>query len=359
MTRRRGIPGRFHWRLLALVAAINLSAGVGMLSAQTVIVKGAKVGSTIDLVVNATAAGSATADASGFTTIVAGQGASGKPQIDALVYVDQCGDRHKVLILERGRDTPPLEEGCDRQEITGLFVVRPTSTLVVDVSTGSPSLLLRQGRFDPTKGPRAWSASPDGLVVFGGGTYARFKNASASTCGDVSSCTSHDSGFGYTAGAAFWFLPYLAAEGTYVKPKNLTASGSGSKYTFNSSTDLDVLTVAGLVGVPLGPARIFGKAGATYHHALFSTTETIDDTTVTVDGVEQTFPGGTQTLEFETGGWSWMFGGGVELWFTRIVGVYSEVEWLSLKGKDLNGGEGVMDEKVFQVLLGGRLHIGR
>jgi hypothetical protein len=359
MRRRDRVPLCSAWRLLALATVIDVGMGVGTLSAQTVVVRGAKIGSTVDLVLNAAAVGSATVGESGFTTLVAEQPPDAKPQIDALIYVDQCDDRHRVLIIERGRSAPPLESGCDRSEITGLFIVRPTSTLVVDVSTPSPSLLLRQGRYNPARGSRASATAPGGLVIFGGGTFGKFKSGSVWSCGDVSGCSGSDSGLGYTAGVAFWVVRFLAAEATYVKPVDVTARGLGTGYRFDSSTDADVLTVAAVVGIPAGSARIYGKAGGTYHHALFTTNETIRDSTITVDGVEQTVPGGTQTLQFQTEGWSWMFGGGVEVWLNRLFGWYGEAEWLSLKGKDMDGGEGVMNDKAFQFLFGARLHIGR
>lgn len=359
MTGRHGTPVASPWRLLALVAVLIVVVGVRAPAAQTVIVKGAPVGSTVELVLNTAAVGSAPADRSGYTTLVVGQSANAKPEIDALVFVDQCGNRQRVLIVERGQPAAPLDSACVRREVTGLFVVRPISTLVVDVGVPNPTLLLRQGRFDPTSGPRVWTPSPAGLVVFGGGTYAAFDLATAAACGNVSNCAGVDSGFGYTFGVAYWFLPFLAAEATYLKPASTNAMGVGSNYNFANSLDADVLTVAGTAGYPVGPVRIYGKAGATYHRALFATTETIDDSTITIDNVPQTVPGGTQTLEFRTGGWGWIFGGGLEVWLNRTVGAYGEVGWASLKGKDLDGGEGVMDDKLFLILFGARVHLGR
>ena len=52
-------------RLLSVAAALVLTAGSGTAAAQTLYVRRVPVGSTVDLVVNTTKAGSATADAGG------------------------------------------------------------------------------------------------------------------------------------------------------------------------------------------------------------------------------------------------------------------------------------------------------
>jgi hypothetical protein len=358
MTRRQATRADAPW-LLVLAAVIDLIVGIGVSAAQTVIVKNAPPGSTVELVLNAAPVGSTAASSSGYTTLAVGQSANSKPEIDALVFVDLCDNRRRVLIVERGLQAAPLEPECVRREITGLFVVRPISTLVVDVGGPIPTLLLRQGRFDPASGPRSWRPAPTGLVVFGGGSYTAFKDARAAVCGNVDNCSGADSGVGYTFGIAYWLLPFIAAEATYLKPANATAIGTGANYDFSNVVDADVLIVAGVAGLPVGPLRVYGKGGMTYHRALFATTETIDDSTITIDGVAQTIPGGTQKLEFQTGGWGWMFGGGLEAWMNRTFAIYGEFGWVALKGKDLDGGEGVMDDTLIQVLFGARVHLGR
>jgi len=155
MTRRQGTRTHAPWRLVIFAAAFDLLAGAGVAAAQTVIVKNAPSGSTVELAWNTATVGSAPANPSGFTTIIVGA-ANTKPELDALVFVDACGERRRVLIVERGLDVPPPEAGCTRGEIIGLFIVRPISTIVVDVGGPIPTLLLRQGRFNPESGPRSW-----------------------------------------------------------------------------------------------------------------------------------------------------------------------------------------------------------
>jgi hypothetical protein len=186
-----------------------------------------------------------------------------------------------------------------------------------------------------------------------------FSQASALACGDVASCIPDDSGPGYTFGAAYWFLPFLAAEATYVKPGETYASGAAPRYSFNSTLDADVLTLAGVAGIPAGPIRVYGKFGTTYHRATFSTTESVADSTITIGDVTETISGGTQTLAFRTSGWGWMFGGGLEAWLNRSFAVYGEVGWGAIKGPDQDGGEAVMNDKLLTILFGARVHIGR
>ncbi len=52
-------------RLLSVAAALVLTAGSGTAAAQTLYVRRAPAGSTVDLIVNTTKAGSANADAAG------------------------------------------------------------------------------------------------------------------------------------------------------------------------------------------------------------------------------------------------------------------------------------------------------
>jgi len=365
MTRRHCAPA--SWRPLVLAAALTMVSGADSATAQTVMVKGAPAGSNVEVVLNAATVGTAAAVPGGYTTVAmppsADAKADPKAAIDAFIFVDTCDSRLRVLIVERGAQAAALEASCIRREIAGLFLVRPVSTLVVDVTGPSPTLLLRQRKFNPGAGPRTWSPSPLGLVVFGGGSYTWFSKTGDLACGNVDRCIQDDSGGGYTFGAAYWILPFVAAEATYVKPGDTYASGTGAAagtlYSFNSALDAEVLTVSGIAGYPAGPVRVYGKFGAAYHRATFTTTESVGDSTITVGGVTQTIPGGTQTLAYRTSGWGWMLGGGLEVWLNRTIAAYGEFGWGPIKGKDMDGGEAVMDEKLTQILFGAKVHIGR
>src|SRR5688500_16871961 len=110
-------------RLLTAAAALVLTAGSGTLAAQTLYVRRAPVGSTVDLFVNTIRAGSAQADASGDVRIPFDLTAQlKKAEIDARVYVDTCGENRRVTIGERDVTVLPPEDGCTRQEVTGVFL---------------------------------------------------------------------------------------------------------------------------------------------------------------------------------------------------------------------------------------------
>lgn len=346
-------------RPLALAAAIEMIVGVGVATAQTVIVRNAPPGSTIELVLNAATIGSAPADRAGDATLAVNVSANaGKTETDAHIYVDVCGNMRRVLLVEQGMQPPPRAGGCDRTEIAGLFLVRQVTTLVVDVGGSTPTMWLRQGPAPPEwliRGPgrdrpaRVWSALPTGLVLFGGGGLVKFRDAIFLACGNVTECGGDDFPLGYTAGAAYWFSPFLAAEASYMTAK-LAVNGRGDNFRFNSFLDTDVLTVVGKGGVPLGPVRLYGQAGANYHRATSGTTQTLENVTGTT---------GAQTFELRTAGWGWLFGGGAEAWVAPSFAIYGEVGRAALKGAARDNGEGAIDDRLTVILLGARVRIGR
>jgi hypothetical protein len=346
--------------LLAGAAALNVLAGIGVAAAQTVLVRSAPAGSTVELVYNTAAVGKATADAGGDATIPLNlQEQAGKPQIDARVFVEVCADMRRVIVAERGQPVPPLGSGCDRREVSGLFVVRRATTLVVNVGGATPTLLLIQGRYDPREpAPRAWSPAATGLVFSAGVGLSNIPDAALQACGDVQDCDGQSWGATYTVGAAFWPMRFFGAEVAYFRPGDVTAEGTGTNFRFNNFLEPHVLTVAGLVGGPAGRARIYGRAGMNYQRSTFGTTQTTDDVTVTVDGVPQTFPGGTQTFELRTSGWSWLFGGGMEVWLKPSLAVYVDGGLGGLKGTNRDGGEGELDDKLRYIVIGAKFRIG-
>lgn len=365
MTGRRG--ARLTFRRLAIASALCAFAGAGVATAQTVAVRNVPPGSTVELVRNTSVIGSIAADELGNATLVVPQAPDAQAETppdpragkDVLLFLDVCEKRNRFLIVDRGAPAAALEAGCVRREIPGLFIVRPLSTLVVDAGAASPTVLLRQRPFNPDAGPRAWRASPEGLVFSGGGNYTKFSNTADVACGTVTNCYRDEAGLGFGFGVAYWFLPFLAAEASYVRPVEVSVLGAEETYDFTSTLDADVLTIAGMTGFPAGPVRVYGKGGLTYHRATFSTTETINAKTITIDDVTQTVPGGTQTLAFRTSGWGWMFGGGLETWLTRAFSFYGEFGWAKLKGEDKKGGEGVIDDNVMMISFGVKVHVGK
>jgi hypothetical protein len=375
------------WRQLALAAALNVTVGIGVGTAQTVMVRHAPPGSTVELVLNAATIGSATVSPAGEATLAIDLAAhGGKQETDAYIHVDVCGTRFRVLFAERGQLPPPPGESCSKRESLGLFLVRRITSFVVDVSGPSPTARLRQGPI-----PAEWLAteqelaapatesrpSPKGLVLSGGGGYGKVSNALAVTCGNVTECKGDDFRLAYTAGAALWVTRFFALEAGYVRPSDVNAEGSGTSggtnYRFSSSLDTHVMTVAGKIALPLHRVRIYVQGGAANHRGIFSTTQTIDDTTYTtddvteiVDGVTVTIPGvtvtlkgGTQTLQLRTAGWGWLFGGGIEVWVAPSFAIYAEGSRIKLRGDSRDGAEGGIDDRLTTILVGGRIRIGR
>jgi hypothetical protein len=353
MTRLRLI--RFLW----LTAPAAFLAGVSDAAAQVLFVRNAPPGTTIEFVLTGTSVGSTVASNTGEATLGTRQNPGARPEVDVTVLVDVCSDRRRVAVVQVGQQPPTQEAACARQEIPGVFVLRPISTLVLNLGSALPTVLLVQGPYDPKAPPRRIGTAPTGFVLSGGAGFTWLGDQALIACGTVANCEGDDSGFGFAGAATFWFLPYLAAEAGYVRPGGMSAEGAGINYRFDSSFDADVVTIAGKAGVPAGPARFYGKFGMNHHWGTFTTNQTVDPRTIVVDGVEQTVPGGTQTLAYQTAGWGWLFGGGGELWASRLFGFYAEFTWTTLKGSDSHGGEAVMDDRVLSIMFGGQLRIGR
>ena len=335
-------------RLLAVAAALNLTVCAGVSRAQTVIVRNAPPDSAVEVVLNDAPVGTAKTNDKGDALVPVGMGERlMKTETDAQVFVDTCPTVRRVLIVERAVQVPLQDAGCTRRDMGGIFVVRQVSSLVVDVGGASPTLLLRQGKvsLDP---PRVWKPAPTGVVLFGGGAFTQVGDVTTIACGDVTQCSGDQSGLSYSFGAAYWITPFLAAEGTYIRAADATASGSTETYQFNSTFDAQVLTILGKVGVPLGPARPYGQIGASYHQAKFTTTQTMT-------GAAEP---NTLGYQLQTDGWGWAFGGGFEMWLSSVFAFYGEVGSASIKGTAKDDAEGVVDDRMTYYMFGGRIRIG-
>jgi hypothetical protein len=335
-------------------------------SAQTVYVTNAPPGNTVEFMLDSTVVGSAEADASGVARVEAPPDALGSPQITALLRVDNCGSTSRIVVFNSAREAPPVGT-CTRTEIAGLFVVQPITSLVFGLRPGTPSVRLRQG-----PAPSEWLTSAEGdaapkpparpfelparFVVFGGGGMAGGGEFTAVQCGNVS-CDSDDTPYLWTGGLDYWFGSYIGVEGSFIKPSNLSASVSASDLSFNTESESGVFTASALGGVPVGPVRIVGKLGATYHRATVTTVETVSTETATVDDVEQVVVGGTQTIQVQTSGWGWVWSGGLEVWLTGPLGFYGEVGMLNLQGKDRQGGPTKIDDTRLFFFAGAKLRI--
>lgn len=343
MPSRKNRAENHAWRLLSIAALLHVILGAGVAAAQTVMVRKAPPGGTIELVLNSTTVATATADPGGDATLALNLAANAqKNEIDANVFVDVCSDNlRRVVIVERGQAAGPQPAGCDRRDSGALFFVRRVSTVIVDVGGTIPTVVLRQG---PVRlGPPRIRRAPRGLVVFGGAGLAQTRDLELMACGNVTECSGDASGAGYTAGAAVWFARFLAAEVSYVRPPEGEASGSLTDVTFSSALDAHVLTITGNGGIPIGPVRLYGKGGTSYHQATFSTTQTSGDL--------------TQTFALKTSGWGWTFGGGIEVWAAPWFGIYGEFGRTALKGESETATEGTIDDRLTYFLGGIRIRI--
>lgn len=340
-----------RWRIVATAAAGILGVA-GAASAQTVYLRNAPAGSSVEVFVDAASAGTGTVDAEGeakvrFTL------PQGKTDMDSSIFVDTCDKLRKVLIVDHARQPPPPAEGCERREIAGIYWVRPVNTVVVDVSTPTPSLLLVRGNYTPPKPTAEGEAEntpakplPTGLLMFAGGAYTNFRDAGDLFCGTATACSQKTTGFTYAFGATVWLTRFVGVEGSYIRPHEVTASG-GDTYRFNSSLDSDVWTVMGKLGAQVGVVRLFGQGGMNYHEATNSTAETIDVS--------------SQTFQYKTKGWSWIFGGGAEVWLGRNqrLAVYGDGGIMRIKGNAESGGEARIDDRLKYVTVGVKLRISR
>jgi hypothetical protein len=350
------------WRALVLAVACHITVGAGAGWAQTVYVRQAPPASPVEVVLNGKPVGSAKIDANGDAIVPLNLSALiGRNEMDANILVDVCGELRRVLVSDRGMRPPAPGAGCDRREIIGVFVIRRMTSLVVNVGGLNPTVLLVQGTYDlrDPRPARVWGASPTGFVLFGGAGFARARDAETAACGALTDCSGEGAQVAFTAGVTFWVTPYLGAEVSYLRPAQFDARGSGETFRFTSAFDAELVTVAGTVGVPIGPVRIYGKVGTNYQRSTFSTTQTQDPRTVVIGGVEQTIEGTTQTLVLNTAGWGWLFGGGAETWVTRSFALYAEASRAALRGEAVNGGEGAADEALTSLFLGLRFRIGR
>ncbi len=359
---------RAAWRLLTMAAAINLAGGVGAAAAQTVVVIHAAPGSTVEVALNAATVGSVAADATGLATLAVNLPAHGsKSETDVHLFVDVCEARTRVVLAEPGIQSP-LPDGCARKEIPGLYLLTGVTTFVVDVGRGEPTARLRQGPAPvrwlnpeleenrPTKPP---VLAPRGFVVSGGAGFVTLAHAVDDACGSVADCSGGGLQGTLTAGATVWITRFLGAEVAYVKPMSVDTKGVGLGYNFTSALHTEVVNFSGKVGAAIGRVRLYAKGGASYHRATFETTTTVDDYTITVDETDVTVPGGTQSFGYQTSGWGWLGGAGLEVWLRPSFGLYTEGGVAFLKGKATDASEGLMKDRMTSIVVGLRVRIGR
>jgi hypothetical protein len=351
-------------RCLVLTGALvlMLAAAAG---AQTVVVRRAPAGAAIELRWNEKPIATGTAGADGNVTLAFPAGALERPETDARVFVDVCEAVHRVTLLERALQPSPPDTGCRRTEVGQFVLLRPATSLLVDLEPASPTLWVRQGPVPPewlldtpeAGAERPRQPAPTGLIIFADGGFTNFSRFTNTVCGTLD-CDAKGFRPGYSVGAAFWLSQYFGVEGGFLKPSDATATAEESTFSFDSSLESQVITAAALVGIPVGRVRFYGRGGATHHRATLHTTQTFEPRTVTIGGVQQTIEGGTQELELRTAGWGWLAGGGLEGWVTRRFAIYGEANYGALKGGARDDGEGEMDERISAIRFGIRIRLG-
>ena len=330
------------WRTLAVAAALNMVCA-GVATAQTVLVRNAAAGDTVEVVLNGAPVGSRPVDAENAAKVPFALPADAlQTGMDSRIYVDSCANIRRVHIVERNLIVPAAQEGCNRTEITGLYLVRRENTLVVNVAGALPTLLMVKGNFSlkpPTPAPPA----PKGLIVYGGGGFANFADEIGLACGNVTECGGDDAVSAWTGGASYWITNWLGADVSYLKPSKPTAKGSGTDLTFNSDIDANVFLAGVKVGVPFSRLRIYGTGGANFHSA---TTRTV-----------QTLAGDTHAIVVDSEGIGWQVGGGLEVWATKWFGLYAEFSRIALRGDALDETKGEFKDNLSVAMLGGRIRI--
>jgi opacity protein-like surface antigen len=118
-----------------------------------------------------------------------------------------------------------------------------------------------------------------------------------------------------------------------------------------------MITMVGKVGVPLSVVRPYGFGGLTFSRSHWTTTQIIQDQSATIDDVVVVLPGGTQTFNLFTQGWSWTAGGGMEFAVGKRGLVFTEGGFANVRGSDRQGGEGETKQRMFYIVGGVRIRI--
>jgi hypothetical protein len=336
---------RIPMRLL-VAAALFLGMASGEAAAQSVVVRHVPPGEAIEVFLNAAKVATAAAEANRDSTLPLNlrENNAGKTEIDANIFIDTCDKVRRVIIVERGQPAATQEPGCERREISGLYWVRHVNTLVVDLGGANPTMMLVKGSYDPDK-TKNWTQTPSGLILFGGAGRADLRDSVLISCGTAPTCDGNDAGWSFSAGFDVWIKSWLAGEASYFKPPNVSAHGSGSNYSFNSTLDPQVIIVGARGGIPIGPVRISGLLGATWQDSTLKTHETIN-------GISQDFL-------VETRGWGWVSGPALEVWTSPWLAIYGEAGFGKLKGTSTTGGEVRFDDRLRYFTVGGRVKIGK
>jgi opacity protein-like surface antigen len=349
------------WRPL-LMAAVLCTAGFARVAdAQTIIVRHVPPDVTVEASLDTRPAVQAVLDPAGNARIAL-NAIQGTAEASVRVFLYACDSRRRLALVGRDAPIPPMPTECVRKDLSGVFVLRPVTTLVLNLAESTPIVLIAQGQPprewledipEQAEGVKVHTPAP-GLMVFGGGGWSNFRENTFKACGQlVTSCSGGDLRMGTTIGATYWMSPFIAAEVSFAKDRVLTAFGNTPSSSFTTTVDPEILIINAKVGVPVHErVTFYGTGGIDHHRATTTTTDIADDLPVTIDGVSQTLTGGTLKTSYRTAGWSWAAGGGVDIWVSRHFGIYLEGRFADLKGSDVTGGEARRDQIATSVQTG-------
>jgi hypothetical protein len=353
------------WWLIGLAVGFSLAADARVATPQTVIVRGAAPGSTIEVMLNSTRTARESAGPGGDATLAVGLAADlGRTETDVAIFIDACVALRRVLLVERGTQPPAAEPGCSRTAMSDSYRLLSVTTLVVNVGQSNPVVRIRQG-----PAPPAWlglaplhadarSVVPSGFMVFGGAGIGALGELKAVACGSASACTGADARGAMAVGAIYWVTPFLGVEASFLRPGTGDVRAAALAFSADSTLETRVLTIAGKVGAVAGRARFYGTVGANRHAGAFQTTELVESVVSGDDG-GLAIDSGEWASGFRTRGWGWLLGGGAEVWMTPRIGIYAEVGRVALKGASIDGGEGALDDKLTVAAVGLRIPLGR
>ena len=66
----------------------------------------------------------------------------------------------------------------------------------------------------------------------------------------------------------------------------------------------------------------------------------------------------TLSYQLRTSGWGFVFGGGMEVWLSSVLGFYGEFGSAAVKGQADDNAEGSVDDRMLYILVGGRVRLG-
>jgi hypothetical protein len=345
--------------LLTVAAVVLMMVAAPDASAQTVFVRNAGSGATVELTLNGTPV-AAGAPVSGTDAVFPLNIATtlNKPQTDVRLFVDSCGAVRRIFVEEAGRQPANGPGACLRRAISDLFVIQDVSSLVLDLAGDGATALIRQGPPPPewlglvTEAQRAWTVAPAGLVVSGGGGWGKFSQILSDYCGTATECSDEGRKAMLAASATFWFNRFVAADAGVVRPGHVAITGGGEHYQFTTDADIRLLTLGMRGGGQAGPFRISVVGGTAYTEATF--------TTIQITEASDRTASGNQTLAFKATGWGWWAAGSVEHWFSRWVAIYGEGGLIASKAENAaSAEEGAFDDQMPYVTVGVRVHIGR